>query len=350
MAEDDDDSILRFNFVELDDREFELHLQHHGVEQPDNFTGPDQLGKRGVVLCGRLVEAAHGLMYADQNRDPPPASSSSSSSSTVSTTTKREEEKVPCTLAIFEWNVHTSRPGVRIKSAQINIAFKSVTADADGAAQAQQHCDPWVENCAPMGAYSLFETERTLEKTRGWQPSVKLGSEAVAGVESAFSYEAKETILRSEHVYVNGYPVAPSPSPEESSSYPHPDRMSAVQWSLYENKGQKSGIPRYFRTAVLLNRSGGGGRGQQRFKARISIDVRASWLEGARDKARGFFGRLNVKDDDLVFNPSLRPKTDRFDGRLDNLGRGGVNLEDEMGFLLFKGQALEKRGMVAART
>lgn len=304
MAENDD--LLEFDFAEVDEKEFELHLQHHGVEQPDNITGPDQLRKKGVVLCGRLAEAVHGHMKAPINSKVPNTRSD------------------PCTLAIFEWYVHTRDPGLRIKFACIDITFCSAeTSGSDGGSK----YDLWVKNCAPWGSYSLHQTLKTLEKTKGWRPSIKLGQDGIANAEIPFVYELKETVERGEQIYVDGCPLPP-----KDGMYVHPDRFSAVRWSLFENEGQQSGIPRYFRTAVLLDRTKAK---DAKFKAQVDIKVKVSTYEDAKEKVKRFFGQ-NIKDDSLVFNPALPPKTNRFDDEIDDLGSDGVNLDDEAGFLLFK--------------
>ncbi|KAL7621993.1 hypothetical protein AAE478_007494 [Parahypoxylon ruwenzoriense] len=295
------DDLLEFNFTEVDNKEFELHLQNKGIEQPDNITGQDQLRRKGVVLCGRLVEAVHGEIKGQKDGD------------------------YPCTLAIFEWYVHTRKPGMRIKFARIDISFKS--------SKGVSKYNPWIENCAPWGAYSLFETERTLEKTKGWQPSIKLGQEGIVNAEFPFVYELKETTDREEQIYVDGCPLPP-----QDGTYFHPDRFSAVQWNLFENKGQRSGIPRYFRTAVLLNRVESS---NECFTADISIKVKVSTFEDTKERVKSFLG-LNIKDDPLMFNPALKPKTNRFNGKIDDLEFPNIKLEDEMGFLLFRNRAVGK--------
>ncbi|RSL90272.1 hypothetical protein CEP52_014629 [Fusarium oligoseptatum] len=296
--------ILEFDFAEISDDDFQLHLQHHGIDQPNNITGQDQLRSKGVVLCGRLVEAVHGNMKIHE-------------SSGLNQGPRTE----PCTLAIFEWYVHTSKPGYRIKFACIDITFASSNLNVNH--------NPWVANCAPWGSYSLFETSRTLETTKSWQPTIKLGQEGVVTAESPLVYGLTETVERKEQIHVDGCPVLP-----KDGSYSHPDRFSAVRWNLFENKSQESGIPRYFRTAVLLNRAEGK---DGKFTAAVEIKVKVSKVQDTIEKVRGFLGR-NVKDDPLTFNPTLGPKTNRFVDMTGDLGEDGVNLDDEMGFLLFKNQ------------
>lgn len=295
---------IDFDFAEIDSKEFEFHLQHHGVEQPNNITGQDRLRQRGVVLCGRLVEAAHGWMKGDGLTE-------------VHTDSKFE----PCTLVVFEWYVHTADPDQRIKFARIDIIFSSCEKNGFG------DCDPWVVQCAPGGAYSLFKTTKTVEKSKGWHPTLKVGQDGLISAESAFVYDLKETIVQNEQIYVDGCSLPP-----KNGAYFHPDKFSAVRWNIFENAGQKSGIPRYFRTAVLLNRNEDK---EGKFLAEVETKVKVSTLEDAKERIRCFLGR-DTKDDLLVFNPILPPKTNRFRGKLGSLGSDSVNLDDEMGFLLFK--------------
>ncbi len=285
-----DNSLLEFDFAEIDDGEFELHLLNKGVEQRTNVTGQDQLRQKGVVLCGRLAEVVHG--HAKDGQE-------------------------PCTLAIFEWYVHTREPGKRIKFAQIGIHFKS--------SKEGLKYDPWVRDCAPWGAYSLFESNKKVEETKNWNPSLKFGQEGIVTAELPFTYELKETVDRQEHIYVDGCPLPP-----KGTAYYHPDRHSALEWNLFENEGQRSGIPRYFRTAALLDRTAAG---PERFMAHVSLKVKVSMVEDATDKIKSFVGR-RIKDEPIVFNPTLKPRTHQFDKMVETLG--SVSLEDEMGFLLFR--------------
>ncbi|KAM7187649.1 hypothetical protein V8F33_011116 [Rhypophila sp. PSN 637] len=320
---------IKVDYVELDDNEFEVHLKHFGVEQPDNFTGPDRLRDKGVVLCGRLTEAAHGVMARD------------SPATTRSTHSDNPVTKDPCSLIVFEWYVHTTKPNCRIKFARIDVGFKAKHEEGSTSGDQRQiegKYDPWVQDCAPWGAYSLLETDKTLEKTKGWSPTLKLGVEGIPlSGELPYVYELKETVQRKEHLFVDGCPLPPLARKDGKPGYSHPDRFSTVQWNLFENAGQESGIPRYFWTCVLVNRSEmvrGLGK-DAKFEAEIVIKVRVSVFEDTVERVRAFLGRA-VKDDDLVFNPALLPKTNRFDRRLGDLGPGGVKLLDEMAFVLFK--------------
>jgi hypothetical protein len=62
---------------------------------------------------------------------------------------------------------------------------------------------------------------------------------------------------------------------------------------------------------------------------------------GWRERAKGFLGLSGKeKADDLMFNPMFLPRAERFrdEGVLADQGRK-VNLNDEVGLLLFKGRA-----------
>jgi hypothetical protein len=280
------DDLLEMGLIEVDEEEFETHLSNFSKPQQINLTGPDRIDKEGVVLCGRLVDVVHG-----------------------------EDAGKPQTLAIFEWYVHANHPGKRFKFAQIGVSFKSSTGD--------RRYDPAVVDCFPWGAYSVSKTTKKLETTRGWHPSVKLGQDGIATAENAFVYDLKETVERDQHIYVNGSPVL-------ADGYTDPDRLNAVQWNLFESESQRSGVPRYFRTAVLLERKPGD---KSCFTARIDMKVKVSFMQDAKQKIKTFLG-WNVKDDPAIFDPTLSPTTHRFDDKLKSLR--SVSLEHECPFLLFR--------------
>jgi hypothetical protein len=138
----DEGDLFRFDFAEVDEEHWETHMNNNGVVQRTNLTGQDQLRKKGVVLCGKLAEEVHGQLKAGGD---------------------------PCTLLVLEWYVVTRKRGVRIESARIDVTFHSARRNA------------------------RYESERTLETTKGWRPTLKLGKDGVAAFELPFVYELKET-------------------------------------------------------------------------------------------------------------------------------------------------------------
>jgi len=279
------DDILDFDIVEVSEEEFNLRLPNYGKVQQENITGQDQL-KEGIVLCGRLIEVVHG-----------------------------EDAGKPCTLAVFEWYIHARTPKKRFRFVQIGISFAS--------SRDNPRYNPCVIECAPHGAYSLVETTKKVEKKKGWEPAVELGIHGAATVKSGFVYDLVETVDRAEHIYVNGIPVLDGMNMD-------PDRQNAVEWNLFEAEGQQSGIPRYFRTAVLLERRPGD---MERFTAKVSIKAKIAALDDAKRKVKSFLGQI-PRDDPVIFDPTKPPTTQQFDTKLKSLG--SVPLEDQCVFLLFK--------------
>ncbi|XXG96073.1 elongation factor EF-1 gamma subunit [Hypoxylon texense] len=112
---------------------------------------------------------------------------------------------------------------------------------------------------------------------------------------------------------------------------PHdPDWLTAVQWELFEKETQKSEIPRYFRTAVILERRPGD---VSRFTAKTSLKLKVSFWEDTKEKIKNLLGR-NVKDSPAILDPSISPTTNRFDDKLNSLRT--VSLEPECIFLQFR--------------
>jgi hypothetical protein len=294
------DDLVDFELVEADDKELNWKLLNDGKVQQTNITGQDQT-KEDVVLCGRLLEAIHGWKAG-----------------------------TPCTIAIFEWYVHTRAPKKRFKFAKIGITFTSSTTNARD--------NPAVTECAPQGAYSLVPTTREVTKKKSWQPSASASILGVANVGSAFVYDLDETINRAEYIEVDGMPILDGASKD-------PDRHNGVEWTLFENEGQQSGIPRYFRTAVALERpSGTSATGRFTGKVSIKATMAGEW-DDAKRRARVLLGRI-PHDDPVIFDPSTN-KTARVG--LDLHALGSIALEEETGFLLFKEFAKKPESEKAAK-
>ncbi|KAH8745519.1 hypothetical protein BGZ57DRAFT_228312 [Hyaloscypha finlandica] len=287
------DNFIDFNFVEVNDNTLEYRLPNFGREQQKDFTGQDRL-KENIVLCGRRINTIHG-----------------------------QHDGVPHTLIIFEWYVHARTPRKRFKFVQIGVKFESSRNDPD--------YHPVIIEIAPRGSYALEETEDQVEKTRGWTPSASLGIHGTATLGTGYEYKLTRSGPRQDRIIVNGMSLF-----GEGSS--DPDRHYLAEWNLFENETAKTGVPRYFRTAVLLKRREDD---MSPFTARFSIKTNISFLDDAGASLKKFRG-LQVKDDPIIFNPNLVEYVPRFLPFVTSLGN--VHLENESVFMLFRGSAAPLKG------
>jgi len=108
-----------------------------------------------------------------------------------------------------------------------------------------------------------------------------------------------------------------------------PDRCNAVEWHIFEDAAQKSGLPTFFRTAVLLER-----RGEDNGQFTASFDVRTEvdTITDANTWLKKAFG-LIPRDDAVIFDPKVKEKS-RFDEYADKLDM--VSLDEECKFVMYK--------------
>ncbi|KAI1739562.1 hypothetical protein F4680DRAFT_138977 [Xylaria scruposa] len=290
MAENDE--LIFFNLFEVDDQNFEFRLQNFGKEQQINFTGQDRLNEN-IVLCGRRIHTVHGAL----------------------------SDGTPSSLVVFEWYVHARVPGKRFKFVQIGVQFESTTGDP--------FYHPAVKDLAPRGSCALEETTDQVEAKRGWSPSVSLGFMGVLDLGTGYEYSQTRAGPRKDRIVVNGGSLFGSGSR-------YPDRHHQVEWNLFENESIRSGVPQYFRTAVLLERRDGD---MGRFTAKFSIKTKVDLVENMTNSLKNLIG-LQISDDPIIFNPAtteLVPRIQSFINSLDD-----YPLKDESVFLLFTQQSGKK--------
>lgn len=275
------------------DDEYQPRLQNKGKIERINVTGFDR--KLPMVVYGIREATVHDT----------------------------DSQKLPCTLIVFRWFLHQRERGKRLRSLRIRVVF--ATERKVGKAN-DTFYDPHVRGVAPNGTFSLLQTTQTIEQKATAEGSLEAGfGPASAGAK--MGYELTRSVETADRVIINGQAI----NDYRGQSQGDPDRLNAVEWHLFENESQASGLPTFFRTAVLLERRR---HDSERFTATVALSMEMGSVEDAVSKLKSMVG-LIPRDDPIIFDPKLkRTNPLRFDEYSQNLDM--YPLEDECKFVMFK--------------
>ncbi|KAH0545483.1 hypothetical protein FGG08_000484 [Glutinoglossum americanum] len=195
----------------------------------------------------------------------------------------------PATLVVVDFNFVSLELSRRFKSATVTLRFTD--------ARSRINQDPEVVGIAPFGHFSMHPTLKREELRRSAGLSAKGGG--VAAVEAGLGWELTETIETQDCTTLSGAIRL------EGRNYGPKD---TARWVFMENATQKSGIPTYLRTAILLKR-----KDNSQFIATLEVQAKADTVS----TVRGLFGRV-PKHDPVIFDPNQAPTSGDFD--LENLG------------------------------
>lgn len=228
------------------------HLQNHGATERTWITGHDR--DEVVTVTGELAEVVHGHTEDSGSKK--------------------------CTLIVFNWWINGHNEGKRFKHVQIKATFKN---EVKGA-----YYDPIVISLAPRGVYSMLQSNQPVDKNINARISAQTPS-AFGSIGFTFSYGSTE---RQNFVKIVGSLQA-EPNKKDGGIRPN-----VVQWDLDENASTKSGLPSYFRTAVLLER-----KDDSPFTAHFGIETKVDMFTDFTRKVKELAG-LNPKDEPVIFNPA----------------------------------------------
>ncbi|KAI2776818.1 hypothetical protein F4815DRAFT_448957 [Daldinia loculata] len=85
-------------------------------------------------------------------------------------------------------------------------------------------------------------------------------------------------------------------------------KPNAARFTLRENASQKSGVPKYLRVAVLLERRPGD---EGLFLATVNVRAHVSVFADATERVRRIMGKIPL-DDAVCFDPKIPPTTDKY--------------------------------------
>ncbi|KAI2472763.1 hypothetical protein F4781DRAFT_382789 [Annulohypoxylon bovei var. microspora] len=272
--------------------------RNFGKVQHRKFTGYDQ--KLPMVIYGFREETVHGTS-ADGR---------------------------PHSLVVFRWGLQQRKRGRRFKSARLRIVFAtSRTKDSSSNSSRDASYDPHVVDVKPNGSYTLLPTPVTVARTRAIEGGVEGGFQYAKGT-AKVTYELSSTTTATDQIVINGversgYDIA------TAKEVGDPDRCNIAEWQMFENTATRSGLPTFFRTAVLLERRKGD---VANFTATFTIRAEVSNLTDAWTNLKRFVG-LVPQDDPIIFDPSVEEngRLAVFKNKLDT-----APLADECKFIMFK--------------
>jgi hypothetical protein len=269
------------------DDEYQLRQKNLGKIQHKKLTGFDR--REPMVVYGLRDATIHGTDSAG----------------------------TPCSLIVFRWYLHQRERGKRFKSLRIRILFATT-----------RKADPWyhprVRAVAPDGTYSLQETPVKVESKVTGEGSLDMGfGGPSAGLKAGF--ELSRAVETADRVIINGSSYSDYRDEEQGD----PDRCNAVEWNLFENAAARSGLPAFFRTAVLLERRDGD---EEKFTAVFSVCAEVDPFTDAMATVKKVFGII-PRDDPVIFDPTMKEKSE-FNGFSENLD--SVDLEDVCKFEMYK--------------
>ncbi|KAF3062819.1 hypothetical protein GL218_09461 [Daldinia childiae] len=265
-----------FEIILSDSNEESAHfrLQNEpGEKQREHITGYDR--KDALRVLGKLAAVVHGRTSEDND--------------------------TPCSLAIFEFAALGQKPGRRYREVQIEIMFAAYgTSGRPRAIRGDlARWDPQVVGVAPRGARSLLRTTRTKERKHGFEASVEAGTNPLASAGVSYTYEISDSIERGDSMVVEG---------TEAFVNRAAGKPNAARFTLRENASQKSGVPKYLRVAVLLERRVGD---EGLFLATVNVRAHVSVFADAKERVRRTMGKIPM-DDAVCFDPKIPPTTDKY--------------------------------------
>lgn len=256
----------------LDDEaepEYVPRQRNMGKLQHRKFTGYDQ--QLPMVVYGFREETVHGT----------------------------STDGTPLTLIVFRWVLQQRAARRRFKSAEIRAVFQTKHEKSSGKG-IDAYYDPNVVAVAPNGTYSMLATPVAVSNTRSTETGVDAGLEYLKGT-AKVTYELTESVEQVDQITINGTEKTEY-SDRDADDMGDPDRSNVAEWQLFENKAAKSGLPTFFRTAVLLERRDGD---DSQFTCTFTIRAKVDDLTDAKTGLKRFIG-LVPRDEPIIFAPDLQ--------------------------------------------
>jgi hypothetical protein len=183
----------------------------------------------------------------------------------------------PATLIVYEFQFDPRKPGRRIISADAKFLFSPRNGGSE----------PEVLKIAPKGRMTLVQTKQTESTTNSREG--KLGATQF-GAELAGTVKWEKTISRE----TTDATTIVGSIDTVTRNYGAPN---AASWSLMENQSAHTGVPAFFRTAILLKRED-----DSEFESTFEINVKADMIS----RFAKLFGKTPI-DDPIIYDPTIKP-------------------------------------------
>jgi len=207
------------------------------------------------------------------------------------------------TLVVISFEFHGQDQKRRFQQAEIKVRF------ADEKRPLQS--DPEVYSLWPEGDFSFSESEAAVSQTVG--TAVNAGGQAPGATLGVTGNWSRTTdTKRTNHASLKGARRI------EGREW---GKKNVVRLIAYENEEQKTGIPSFISSAILLKRT----NKDQRFTAHVEVKGKAGWRYEAAKALRGVMGNT-PETDPVIFDPSLTPSLSLKEGESSD-ALESVNLE-----------------------
>jgi hypothetical protein len=221
---------------------------------------------------------------------------------------ERAGSKTPYTLVIFEWSTERLRLDRRFREVTIEVSFTAhgTRREAEPAAQAlrakgvgKTHWDPEVCAIVPEGTSWFHRTTHKVTEKSQWEVSLKaaFGQYFTAGPK--YHWERGDVADVTAAIQLSGSRVA------VGSGH---NRPNAARWVMLENASQRSGVPAFLRTAVLLKRLP---KDDGQFLGTVNVSYRVSPFHDFKETLQKLMGRL-PNDKPIIFDPHVTTKPPLF--------------------------------------
>jgi hypothetical protein len=252
-----------------EDPEFVPRQRNLGKLQHRKFTGYDQ--RLPMIIYGFREETVHGTSVDGR----------------------------PHTLIVFRWVLQQCDNKRRFKSAEIRAIFQTQHERKSGSG-IDPYYDPNVVAVAPNGTYSMLATPVAVSHTRTAETGVDAGIEYLRGT-GKVTYEISKGVESVDQITINGMEKTQY-SNRAADEMGDPDRCNVAEWHLFENTAATSGLPTFFRTAVLLERRD---FDDSQFTCTFTIRAKVDDVTDAKIGFKRFIG-LVPRDDPIIFAPKMQ--------------------------------------------
>ena len=208
-----------------------------------------------------------------------------------------DSEPTPASLVVVGYHLGCVKGEYRCKSVETTLEFKSYGSE-------NSHNRPMIRFYEPFRQHAKYERTE-VEHTKKGKAEGSLGATftpADAGL--TLGRETEEKYKSSYHATGEAWPYYPQ------DGIPEP---SAVEWQFSQNEKSKTGMPNFFRVAVLIQR-----KNSDKFKCTFTLNQKA----GGRFTAINLFRKVFIRttDDPIIFDPSLEPQGEATDIDASSLG------------------------------
>ncbi|PTB62673.1 hypothetical protein BBK36DRAFT_1144673 [Trichoderma citrinoviride] len=207
----------------------------------------------------------------------------------------------PHTLIIFEWDIVSGVQDLRFKSVVIEVSFIAAGPRGEAEDDAKKlrleggnssWWDPEIVKAVPSGTASYKHSTRRIGGKETYELGFSVGFQPYFSLGPKYALERDTSTDIADAIRVTGQSFVTGSSR---------NRPNSVRWIMLENASQRSGVPAYLRTAVLLKRQPDD---NGLFLGNVKVETHVSWWEDLKEKKWKLTGQIKP-DEPIVFDPNV---------------------------------------------